>query len=129
MKDLIKDPAVRAFIRRSKAPETFTHLAADLRARFGLDLSPEAASYLWRELRRPQSGRTSAFERNARLMAFIADRADLMTTDALLARLRQEFAAHITPSRSQLFRLVQKVRESARRNALQAPDEQGSNDG
>lgn len=106
--------ALRRFIRESQAPESFTHLAAELRARFGLDISPEAAADLWRSIRMPRPGRLARYERNEALMRFIADRADLVSLDKLLAKVAQAFGSHQTPSRSQLFRLVQQVREAAR---------------
>jgi len=114
MKPIADSRELRAFIRRSPAPETFTHLAADLRQRFGLDLTPAQASHVWRTLRNPSRGRQETFERDQALMAFIADRADLLTVDQLLGRVAQAFGSARTPSRSQLFRLVQRVRDDAR---------------
>ena len=104
-------PEVRRFIRAMPPPETFTHLAAELRARFKLDLSPDAAAQLWRSVHRPRPGRASGYAKNAALMAFIADRADLVTVDQLRGKIAQTFGLHLTPSRSQLFRLVQQARE------------------
>lgn len=113
-KKLAEDPAIRAFIRRSAPPETFTHLAAELRAEFGLELSPQEASHLWRTLRPPRPGQRAAFALDAPVMAFVGDRADLMTTVRLRAEIIKVFGAHRAPSKSQLHRLVQKIRAEAR---------------
>lgn len=115
MKKLTDDPAVRAFIRRRVTPESFTHLAAEIREQFGLDLTPQAVSHLWRTLRQPRIGKPSTFERNAAVMAWIADHADLMTLDELGARIAQAFGRHMRPSRSHLHRLVIKLRDEAER--------------
>lgn len=113
MRPPASDPKVRRFIRLRESPQTFTHLAAELRELFGLDLTPEAASHLWRLLRKPRPGKASDFERNRPLMAFIADRADLLSLEALRAEISKTFGRHLTPSHSHLHRLVQKVRERA----------------
>jgi hypothetical protein len=114
MRNLSTDPEVRRFIRTSPTPETFTHLAADLRSRFAVDVTPTQAAELWRALMRPRPGRAAVYEKNAALMAFIADRADLMTIDQLLARVRLEFGEVQAPSRTQLHRLVQRTRQTGR---------------
>lgn len=108
------EAGARHFVRSSPPPETFTYLAMVLRTQFGLDLTPEQAAHLWRSVRQPKPGPAPAFERDEPLMSFIADRADLVTINQLLALVRQTFGLARAPSRSQLHRLIQRVRDKAR---------------
>jgi hypothetical protein len=48
-------------------------------------------------------------------MTFIADHADLVSTDVLRVKIRHALGWARTPSRSQLSRLVKRVREDDRR--------------
>jgi hypothetical protein len=113
MRPPASDPKVRRFIRLREPPETFTHLAAELRSLFGIDLTAAQASHLWRTLRHLQPGKLPLYESNGALMAFITDRADLTTLDGLRREILEAFGRPLTPSRTQLHRLVQRVRARA----------------
>ena len=104
------DSEIRAFVAASKAG-TFSAMEADCLARFGADRAWPAAllATVRREVRPTISGGGSPYEAEADVVAFVRDRADLLTLDALRTAGRAVFGDRF-PTRSPLHRLVVKLR-------------------
>jgi len=113
------DPEIRALIQATVEP-TFPAIAASITAAFGPERAwpVDLVATVYRELR--PANRRSRFERDAELMAFIAERADIGTRDELHAAAIAAFGASRVPSRSQLHRLIVKARDVAIRAAIRA---------
>ncbi len=117
------DAEIRAYILAAKE-QTFPAIAASIAARFGDERAwpAELVAAVFRELRPPN--KRARFERDAELMAFIADRADIATRDDLRADAIAAFGPARVPSRSHFHRLIVKVREVTARAAVRAARDQ-----
>lgn len=107
------DAEVLAFVLDSDLP-TYSLIAKMIDAKFGPDRAWPIA--LIRAVRtiKVRPGPRHQFQDNPVLAAFIAERADLATLDALLEQGRAMFGRDGFPSRSQLHRLIQEGRVEAR---------------
>lgn len=106
------DPEIRAFIAASSAG-TYSDLAAAIRAKFGEGRAwpVELIAAIRLELRPPRRFPPSRFDTDEQVAGFIADRADLLSLDRLLAAGAATFGKARFPSRSQLYRFVRRLRE------------------
>jgi hypothetical protein len=113
------DGRIRAFMMRSRAP-TWSAMAAEIEAEFGAARAwpVELVAHVYRQL--PLSRKRTAYERDAELIGFIRDRADLVSIDALKRAVDAAFGAIRAPSHSQLHRIVVKERLRAAREAARA---------
>lgn len=104
----IEDPEIRGFVLSSKL-ETYTEIAAAVADRFG--------SYrAWpvemiRSVRAHRTFDGSPYEKDAEVMAFVADHLGNVTLDRMLAKGLATFGPRF-PSRTALGRLTQKLRHT-----------------
>ena len=109
----LTDPEIRAFIAASRAL-TFSAMAAEIAAEFGPERAwpADMVATVHHQLYPPQE-RRSPFERQPAVMAFIADRDGLVSTEEI-ARLGVEaFGPGRFPSKSAVSRLALKLRKRA----------------
>ncbi len=104
------DAEVKEFIRTTQLTN-YSLIARMLNITFGPNRAWPVAMIRAERASLVRSGRRSEFLGNVGLMAFILDQMDLMTLDALVAKGQATFARF--PSRSQLHRMIQNLREEA----------------
>lgn len=104
------DLEIREFVATSTAP-TYSAMATECRERFGEERAWPAAliATVRREVRPPLPGGGSPYEADADVVAFVRDRADLMSLTELVEAGRAALGDRFPP-RSPLHRLVVKLR-------------------
>ena len=115
-----KDAEIIALIARSYGL-TFSEIADEVARRFGPDRAWPVyviADYVHRHRRRLFA---SPFQRDGQVMAFIADRTDLMSIAEIRRQGVATFGADRFPSTSAIHRLFLNVRRDARQSTLATP--------
>jgi hypothetical protein len=108
------DPEVRAFIAATGA-STFTALAQAVADKFQVEMGAslvDLVKAVFLEVNPPTTSR-SHYERDLEVMAFIADRHDLVTLEKIRRLGVAKFGVTRFPSHSQLHRLVRRLRRAA----------------
>ncbi len=105
------DADIRAFIAASSAT-TYTELARAIFDTFGPDRAwtTKRISAVRRELRPRLPGGRSPYMADGQVMAFIRDRADLVSLDSIVAAGVAELGAGRFPGRTVLGRIVKRIR-------------------